>query len=80
MLCLTANPTTHCVKKVNGLASARAAKACSWNFLFCNLLILPALPSIKGLCLTAGNQRKSDGQSNFASAWYTTKDFERGYV
>lgn len=58
-------PTTHCVEEVNGLAFAGAAKARSRGFLLCNLLVLPALPSIKGLRLTARNPTKSGGQSNF---------------
>lgn len=40
-----------CVKEVNGLAFAGAAKACGWGFFFSNLLILPALSTVKGFCL-----------------------------
>lgn len=65
VFCPTANPTTHCVEEVNGLAFAGAAKACRQGSFFRNLLVLPALPSIKGLCLTARNPYKSEGQSNF---------------
>lgn len=63
MFSLPANRTTHRVKEVNGLAFAGAAKFCGQAFLFGHLLVLPALPSIEGLCLTARNLRKSEGQS-----------------
>lgn len=47
------DPITHCVKKVNGLAFARAAEARGRGFLVRDLLVLPAFPSIHGLCLRA---------------------------
>lgn len=59
------DPITHCVEQVNGLAFAWAAKACGWGFLFRNLLVLPVLPSIHGLCLEARNPKKIKGEKQF---------------
>lgn len=76
VLCHTANPATHCVKEVNGLAFAGAPKACSCSLFFRDLLVLPALPSVKSLCLKTSN---SEGKRRVFLGWDSTKNSESGF-